>query len=163
MAEEDVHAELPAEAPRRVVRTDLRADPAHPLHDGAEVHARSRRHLHPERRRVTDLPDDVRRAEHRLRGYAACDEAVAAHEVPLDQRDPGAQARGAGGGDEPRRSRADHHEVVASRRLRVVPAGGVSVLDEGAVVGVVGEQPWRRGHVVAPPHELPEPAVQPKQ
>ena len=145
------------------MRTDLRADAPHPLHDGAEVDRHSVGDLHAEPLCLPELRHDARGPDHRLRGDAADVEAVTAQEVSLDQRHAGAEPRRAGRRHEPGRPGADDHQVVPPRGLRVAPAGRVDVLEQRPIVGVVGEQGWRMPHVVAPPQELPAPAVHPKQ
>ncbi len=78
------------------------AQPAHALHDGGKVDARARRHVHAELARVPHLGGGARGADQGLRRHAADVEAVAAHQVALDQRDAGAEPGRAGRGHQAR-------------------------------------------------------------
>ena len=75
--------------------------------------------------------------EQGLRWDAARVQAVAAEEVSLDERDPGAEAGGARGRHEAGGAAADDHQVVAAARRRIPPAARVHVMEQRAVVLVV--------------------------
>ena len=86
----------------------------------------------------------ARGADQGLRGHAADVEAVAAHEIPLDQGHARAQPGRPGGGHEPGRAGADDDEVVTPRRRGVGPGERMDVGDERLVVLVPGLEPDRR-------------------
>ena len=91
LAEEHVDAELAGVARRRVLVADARADAAHALHRVGEGL----------RGRIAGEAGVLRGGDHRLRGHAADVQAVAAHQVALDERDLARR-----GSRRPRRSRA---------------------------------------------------------
>src|SRR5262249_26118089 len=101
--EEHVHAEA-AEPGRRIGRTQRGSQPTHPLHDRREINARSGWHLDAVLSGVAEGSCHTRRGDQRLARNAADVEAVAAHELALDQGDAGPQPRGTGGTDEPIRA-----------------------------------------------------------
>ena len=146
LAEEHVDAELVAIARRRVLVADARADAAHALHGRAEVGQPLVGHAEPELPGRPRLVHPARRADHGLRRHAADVQAVAAHQVPLDERDPGARLAAPATLTRPGGSGADHDEVVAARGRRVHPVGGVDVRDERFVVRVVRQDVDRLGH-----------------
>ncbi len=148
MAEKDVHPEL-GEPPHAVHRAQIRPELPHALHRGAEVAlAGDRRPSEPggSGPRIMPCP---RGRDDGFRGHAPDVQAVAPHEVPLDQRHPGPETRGTGGGDQPRRARPDHDEVVAVPRTRVDPIAGVHPGQQAGVVLVHGGDDFRKlGHEV---------------
>src|SRR5262249_33906728 len=75
-----------------------------------------------------------------LRRHAPDVQAVAAHQVPLDQRDLRTEPRGPGGTHQPRRPRPEHDELVAVCRCRVHPLRRLHVRPELLVVRVVRQQ-----------------------
>ena len=71
--------------------------------------------------------DDARGADDALRRHAADVQAVAAHQVAFDQRDPRAQPGGAGGGHQAGGAGADHDQVVAPAGVGFVQSGGCTL------------------------------------
>ena len=139
-AEEHVHAEV-AKARRRVHPADPRAQPAHPIHHRAEVHARAGRHPHAELARPAHVGDGAGRPDQALRRHAADVEAIAAHQPALDERHARAEPGRARRRDQPRGARPDHDQVVAARGLGIRPVFRVDIGHERLVVGV----PWLDG------------------
>lgn len=146
MAEKDVHPEL-GEPPHAVHRAQIRPEFPHALHRYAEV-AGDRRPSEPggSGPRIMPCP---RGRDDGFRGHAPDVQAVAPHEVPLDQRHPGPEPRGSGRGDQPRRARPYHDQVVAASGNRVDPIGGVHPGQQAGVVLVhVGDELRKLGHEV---------------
>ena len=139
LAEEDVDAEAPV-ALGGVDAADLRPQPAHAGHGGAEVALDAARERQAELGPVPRRRPDARRPEDPLRRHAADVEAVAAHQAAFDQGHPGAESRGHHRGHQPGRARADHDQVVAAVRGRVLPLRRTDVGGEPAVELVVREQ-----------------------
>ena len=137
VAEEHVDAELVAVARRGIVVADLRADPAHALHRGAEVGLGAVGERESDLLlRAPRLGHHPRGAEHALAGHAADVQAVAAEIVALDQRHLRAQPGRDRRRDQARGSAADHDEVVALRGRGIAPRGRVDVFHEPLVVRV---------------------------
>jgi hypothetical protein len=82
------------------------------------------------------LVDATRRADDGLRGDAADVQAVAPHQVALDQGDPGAEAGGDQRRDQASGPRADHDQVIAALGHGVLPVRRVDIGNQGGVVGV---------------------------
>ena len=143
-AEEHVHAEV-AKARRRVQPADLRAQPAHPIHHRAEVHARAGRHPHAELARPAHVGDGAARPDQALRRHAADIEAIAAHQPALDERHARAESGRARRRDQPRGPGPDHDQVVAGRGLGIRPVIRVHIGHERPVVGI----PWLDGGWIA--------------
>src|SRR5262249_3882705 len=134
LAEIHLDAELVAVAGGRVVLADARADGAHAAHRGSEVGLRAGREREADLLLGTArLGREARRANHTLRRPAADGQTVAAEVVALDHRDLRAEPRADRGRDQARRPGADHHEVVATRGLRVLPRARVHVLEQRAI------------------------------
>ena len=154
----DAHRIAPAEASRAdedvdaeslvplggVDAADRRAQPAHAGHGGPEVALDAARERQAELRAVPRGGPDARGPDDPLRGDAADVQAVAAHQAPLDQRDPGPDSRRHRGGHEARRAGADHDQVVASAGRGVLPPGRMDVRDELPVERVAGNQAVHR-------------------
>ena len=138
IAKEDIDAQV-AEPSRRIVPADAGAQLAHPLHRGPEIRVPPVGHVHSELTRVSDGGCDPSGTDDGLRRDAAVVEAIAAQQVPLDQRDPGSQSRRTGCGHQAGRSRTDHDQVVSRGRFGIGPVGGVDVVDKRSVVHVVRE------------------------
>jgi hypothetical protein len=136
-AQEHVNAEA-AEAGRRVVRADAGTQLAHARHHGRKIDRDARGHAHAERTRPPDVGRGARSPEEGLRRHAADVQAVAAEQVALDERHPGAQARGARGRHEARRAAADHDEIVAALGRRVGPVRWVRVFEPLAIHRIEG-------------------------
>jgi hypothetical protein len=137
LPQEDIDAQL-TETLGGVVMADAGPQPAHALHDGGEIDLDGPGHAHPELARTADLGNGPGAAEQGLGRHAAVVEAVAAHQVFLDQGHLRAQAGRPGGADQPGRPRPDHHEVVAAGRSRVDPVRRVDVGHQLPVVTVGG-------------------------
>ena len=120
---------------------DVRPEAPHALHDAREVRPVSFRGVHPVAVGPLYIEDDAGGADETLRRDATDIEAVAAEQVPLHQRHPGADARRSGGGHEPRGAGAQNHQVVTFRGLRISPVGRMDVGDEFFVVSVFGKHP----------------------
>src|SRR5262249_32563836 len=129
-----------AEPRGRVLRRESGPEPAHPLHRRGEVRA-GLVALHAVRAGVAHELRHVRGAQYALRRHAAEVEAVAAHEIPLDEGDARAEPGRARGGHEPGGAGADDDEVVAAGGPGVRPPGRMDVLDQPAIVEVVG---WKK-------------------
>jgi len=138
IAEEDVDAELFAVALGRIFVADSRADLTHALHGCREIRKLPLADPKPERFRGPGLVCEMRAANHRLRGHTADVQAIAAHQVTLDEGDLGAQTRGDEGRDQPACARSEHDEVVAAIRDGVGPISRVDVADESLVELVPG-------------------------
>jgi hypothetical protein len=80
----------------RVRRADAGSQPAHPLHDRPKIHRHALRHPNPIRVGALHGRRDAGRGDDPLGGHAAAHQAVAAGQVPLDQRDAPADRRTAG-------------------------------------------------------------------
>jgi hypothetical protein len=98
LTDKDIDAET-GEALDRIMAADAGAKPAHPFHRGAEGSLRLTVQAHPERRTAAGFMNRARRANDPFGRDATYVEAVAAHEIALDQRDLGAEPGGAGGTD----------------------------------------------------------------
>ena len=61
-------------------------------------------------------------------------QAVSAQEMSLNERDFGAQARGASRSHQTSSPGADDDEIVARRGFRVFPVWGMDIGDEGCIV-----------------------------
>jgi len=75
-----------------------------------------------------------RGADNPLGGNAAHIQAIAAQQLPLDERHPGPQSGGPGRTHQAGRAGADHHQVIAWSGLRIHPIGGMNVAHQGFVV-----------------------------
>ncbi len=139
LPDEDVDAE-PLETLGGIDVADSRAKLAHAGHRRTEVPRDAAGEGQAELGRVPRRRPDPRRPDESLRGDAADIEAVATHQVPLDQRHLGADSRGYRGGHETGRTGADHDEVVASVGRGIVPLGRMDVGGELPVELVVGDQ-----------------------
>ena len=73
-------------------------------------------------------------ADQRLRRHAAGVEAVAPHQIALDQRDSRSQAGCTDRGDEPSGARPNHNQVIAAFGLGVRPVLRMHVADQQPVV-----------------------------
>ena len=93
VAEEDVDAEVAVKRSPPSLGADAGPQPAHPLHDGGEIDLDRRPTAHAELARAPRARRRAGGADQRLGRHAADVEAVAAQEMPLDERDPGARAR----------------------------------------------------------------------
>ena len=105
------------------------------------------RYLHAELGGVAYLVDDPRRADQALRRYAPDVEAVAAHQVLLDERYLGAEPGGRRRGDQPGGARADDHQVVATRWRRVAVRFRMNVVQQRLVVGIEWRDQRRRSRL----------------
>ena len=153
VAEEDVDAGLagPLEA---VDDADPGAQPAHARHGEAEVGGRVRGHGGAAEApgALAGVGPGARGADHPLGGDAADVQAVAAHQVALDQGDLGAEPGGPLGRDQTGGAGADHHQVVARGGLGVDPGVRMDVGEELAVelVQRLDGEVDGRGHFLAP-------------
>ncbi len=149
VAEKDIDTE-PGKTLRAVHPAQIGSKPPHPLHRRAEVARAGRRRPPEPGGRGPRVMPGASGGDHPFRWHAADVEAVAAHEVPLDQRHPGAQSGGSGGGDQARGARTDDDQMVAGSRWRgVAPVGRVNVGDQAGVVLVHGGDEFRKlGHEV---------------
>ena len=125
---------------------EARAHAPHPLHDGAEVGLHGPRHPHAERGGRAHVAHHARGADDALGWHTPDVEAVAAQQVPLDQRHPRAKPGRPRRRDEAGGARADHHEVVAGCRRRRPPVGRVHLGDQVGVVDVSGKNFHRWRH-----------------
>ena len=128
----------PLKRSRRVVAADPRADAAHALHHGGEVGLDVSADAHAEGPGRADVADDPRGADHALRGHAADVEAVAAQEMPLDERHARAEAGRARRRHQARGAGADDDQVVARRRVGLAPVGRVDVRHQLGVISIMG-------------------------
>jgi hypothetical protein len=145
-AQKDVDTVLVAEPAGRVVGTDLCPDPAHPVHDRGKIDSGIVGYLHAEARGGANVEHGTAGADHGLRRHAADVEAVAAHQVTLDEGDLGPHPGGPGGTDQTGGPGTDDDQVVPALRLGVDPVGRVDVGDQLPVVLVVKGDFRRRGH-----------------
>jgi hypothetical protein len=139
LAEKDVDAKLVLKPLCRIVLADVRAYAAHPLHDGGEVHLGSGGDAHPEVFCEAQVSGHAGGADQGLRRHAPDVQAIAAHQVALDDRDTRAQTCGTGGRHQARGSRAEHDQVIARCGYRVLPGLGVHIRDQRAVVRIVSQ------------------------
>jgi hypothetical protein len=126
LAEEHVDAEV-AETPDAVGLREVGPQPAHAPHGCAEVSRARHRRRAEGRRGVLRLVPGASGPDKGLRRDAADVEAVAAHQVPLDQRHPSPEPGGDGGAHQTRGARPNDHQVVAVLRSGLRPAGRVDV------------------------------------
>ena len=118
---------------------DIGAQPAHPLHRRGEVDLRFARERNAELGTAARLVRRARRANDAFRRHAADVQAIAAHEIALDERDLRAQTGGARGAHQTRGAAADDDQIVFSRRRRIDPARRMTVFDQLLVVRIVRE------------------------
>ncbi|MEL6905622.1 MAG: hypothetical protein AAFP22_09460 [Planctomycetota bacterium] len=137
-AEEDIDAQI-SEACGGVVARDGGALRTHAVHERREVD-RDLAGVDSEAPGAARVVGGTGRADQRLRGHAAGDEAVAAEQVLLDERHPRADPRCASGGDQACGPAAEDDEVVAVLWGRVLPIGRVDLAGEFLVRGAEGLQ-----------------------
>ena len=142
VTDEDVHAES-GEPLGRVDAAEARPQLPHAGHDGAEIALHGAGKRQAEFVAACNLGPGARRPHEPLRRDAADVEAIASHQVALDQRHAGAEPGGPRRRDEPGRTGADDDDVVAPGRLGIAPRGRMNVGDERLVVRVVGQQAQR--------------------
>lgn len=136
--EEDIDAQT-SQSVHRIVLGDLGPHPPHALHGRASVG--DRRAL---RRSVLllgmGLPPGMQEA---LGGHAPDVQAIASHEMPLDDGNPGPQPGCAHRRDQARCSGPDDHQIIAPRGRGIHPVRRMHIIDERAVVRVIGKHSWR--------------------
>ena len=138
VTEKHVNTRL-AVALHRVVATDPCPQAPHARHGNPEIHAGIAVRLHAVLRGVTHVGKCRRGANDALAGHAAVVQAVAAHEVSLDERYPCAKPRGADGRYQARRARAQHNQIVGVVRRRIFVVGWVRVCQQVQIVLVGGQ------------------------
>jgi hypothetical protein len=107
------------------------------LHDGGKIDVRAVRHDDAELSRVAHLCGRPRCPQECLRRHTANVEAVAAHQLALDQRHFCAKTRRACCGDQTGRAGAENNEVVSGRRFGIDPIRRMHVSDEPRIVGIM--------------------------
>ena len=132
----NVDAQLFRVALGRIDRRDARAQLPHSLHHFGKIDFEST-DVHAELRAVPSIVSNSRRTDQRLRGNAADIQAIAAKQVPFDQRNLSSEPGRASSCDQARRPAADDDEVVFFGRLRIDPIRRVDVGDEEFVVLVL--------------------------
>ena len=95
----------------RIMRLDRFDHALHALHHLAEIEIDARR-SHAELGGATDVGEELRRSDQRLRRHAAGIEAVAAHAVLFDERHFSFHRRGDVRRDQTGRAGADHDEIA---------------------------------------------------
>ncbi len=115
VAQEDVDAQA-LEARGRVMVAEPRAYTAHTLHGRREVDLHASGDPDADRGSCANVADRSRRPDHGLRGHAADVEAVAAHEIALDECHASAETGGARRRHQAGSAGADHDQVVARGR-----------------------------------------------
>ena len=126
------------------MRTDVGAQSAHSLHDLAEIRRRAGRDIHAELTRLAHRSHGPGRADDGLGRHAPYVQAIAAHEMFLDERDLCAESGRARGADQSCRAAADHDQVVAWRGQGVLPVRRMDVRNELLIVRVPREDAgWR--------------------
>ena len=93
------------------MRFDRADDPLHPLHHRGEIHC-IRADADAELARMCDVGEQARGTDQCLGGHATGVQAVAAHLVFLDERDPRTRGRADVGRDQPGTAGADDDHVV---------------------------------------------------
>ena len=126
IAQVDVDAQL-RKSRGGVVMAQGRAEAAHPIHYGAEIHLNTTGRRDAEFTRIANIRDRLGTANQGFTRQATYVEAVAAQESSLNQGDFRAETRRTCGRHEARRARPDDHEVLATRWCRVLPVCGVGV------------------------------------
>ena len=130
---------------RRVVVADARSDGPHPFHDGMKIGFGWRGRANPEPMGVASGGDCGCRSDQGFRRHATAVEAVAPHELALDEGDLCPESSGTGRGNESGGSGADDDQVVAVCGNRVLPARWVDIAEKFLVVGIAGKESGNRG------------------
>src|SRR4030095_5370422 len=113
-----------------------RSNSPNAFHHGGKIGTKSRGHFDPKLPCVSRVRDQAGRPNQGLGRNATEIEAVASHEMPLDQCHPSAESRSTGGAHQTTRPCPNHDEVIASRRSWIFPIDGMDVLEEFCVVNV---------------------------
>ena len=149
-AEKDVDAK-PAKALRAVCGCQVSTKAPHTLHHGTEITSARNRWTMEVVLRSSRLCPVTRWRDQTLAGDTAHIQAVAAHEMSLDECDTRSEARGTRGGDQPRRTGPDDHQVITILGDRIRPVDWVYGLLESCVMTIAREYPpGRRRQPVAP-------------
>ena len=136
LAQKDIHAEFVPVALCRVMRTDFRAEPAHPFHDRREIHSGSRRHLDSVLVCVPDIRNRPSRPEQSFGRHAADVQAVAAQMFPFHQGNLRSKTGRTGCRNQAGRAATQDDQVVTRRGLRVRPVTGMDVGNKSLVIRV---------------------------
>ena len=139
LAQKDIHAEFVTIAQRGIIRTDFRAEPAHPFHHHREIHSGSGWHFDSILTGIPDIRIRPGRAEEGFGRHAADIQAVATQMFPFNQGDFGPQAGRAGCRNQTGSTSTQDDQVVTRGGLRVRPVTGVDVGNKGLVIRVFRE------------------------
>src|SRR5207244_13518512 len=116
---------------------DPRTQLSHPGHRGAKVIFNPGRDEHAEFVRTAHVRPRTRRPNDPFRRHAADVEAIASHQVFLDQGHFSATRRRDHRRDQAGRAGPDHHDVVRAGRIRVHPVRWAHIADQLLIVLVV--------------------------
>jgi hypothetical protein len=133
----DVH--IDAERPvtlHGVVVADAGTQPSHAFHHCGEVDARAGWNMHAKLVGVPHLMRRTRRTDQSLRRHAPDVQAIAAHQMLLDERHLCPEAGRRRCSHQAGRAGADHHEVVAALRRWVGVRLRANVAEQRLVVGI---------------------------
>src|SRR6266481_938647 len=163
LAKKDVHAEC-GKPLDRIMRSNLCAHAAEPTHDVSKFNS-GRRGFNPELARFRHGVRCAGSTNKGLGRHATIVQAVAAHEMPLNQRHARAQNRRPGCRYQAGGPCSHHYQAVPSCRFWIHPVRGMNIFDQSFIefVSRLHLQHVRRIHCRLPPQLEPAPAVQPKQ
>ena len=123
----------------RIVVADPRPQFSHAGHRSAKIVLHPWRNIQAELLGMPQIGPGPCRAYETFRRHTADIQAVAAHEMPFDQRDFRADAGSDHRRHQTRRSRPNHDQIVPPGRLRIDPARRMHVLDQLPIMLIVGE------------------------
>ena len=123
----------------RIRPAELGAQCPHARHDGGEILLHLAGEVDTELLTSPNISPGTRGPDQGFGGHTADVQAVAAHEVPFDQRDFRAKPCRNRCRYQAGRAGSDHHEVIAADRCWVHPVRRMDIIDQALIVFVIGD------------------------